>query len=366
MVRLKYVSKQFEVSIWEIIGYLYWQGKPVKIGYVPENASIDTEQLRILREHYAYPQIEKAVPIDSNQWFIGFIGPVNERSIYRFVISYDTSFGVLEPQKLYAFNTLDYEECLKLEGELNKEGTLVVFQRGNVLGCNIALNIRKYNPLTDKKEVITLLFNGEKISKSDKKELFNKSGIMLYELLRVFFEQKPAYKLEDDWWMKFFNFGSFIGKKKEWLHAVRTEYVEHQRSYKELFPLVKRIRHGIHNSVILRNEALYYILPYEELLSLTLEYKRKVLDKAEDRKQPEIKALSLLQYKDKLIAMSFDSLCDELDSVYTQYCSRMSVHEKSYDSMSVSDKDIWDAMTDGMYGDFPDEGFDGDYESIGY
>ena len=32
----------------------------------------------------------------------------------------------------------------------------------------------------------------------------------------------------------------------------------------------------------------------------------------------------------------------------------------------TSDRDIWDAMTDGMYGDYQEEGFDGDYEFLGY
>lgn len=31
----------------------------------------------------------------------------------------------------------------------------------------------------------------------------------------------------------------------------------------------------------------------------------------------------------------------------------------------TSDRDIWDAMSDGMYGDYPDEGYDGDYEFMG-
>lgn len=31
----------------------------------------------------------------------------------------------------------------------------------------------------------------------------------------------------------------------------------------------------------------------------------------------------------------------------------------------TSDRDNWDAMTDGMYGDYPEEGFDGDYEFMG-
>ena len=30
------------------------------------------------------------------------------------------------------------------------------------------------------------------------------------------------------------------------------------------------------------------------------------------------------------------------------------------------ERDIWDAMTDGQYGDYPKDGFDGDYESLGY
>ena len=31
----------------------------------------------------------------------------------------------------------------------------------------------------------------------------------------------------------------------------------------------------------------------------------------------------------------------------------------------TSDRDIWDAMTDGMYGDYPDDGYDSDYEFLG-
>lgn len=38
--------------------------------------------------------------------------------------------------------------------------------------------------------------------------------------------------------------------------------------------------------------------------------------------------------------------------------------ECSYNNNSF-EEDNWDAMTDGMYGDYPEEGFDGDYEFIG-
>lgn len=36
-----------------------------------------------------------------------------------------------------------------------------------------------------------------------------------------------------------------------------------------------------------------------------------------------------------------------------------------YDDMRDLERDNWYAMTDGMYGDYPDEGYDWDYESIG-
>ena len=39
--------------------------------------------------------------------------------------------------------------------------------------------------------------------------------------------------------------------------------------------------------------------------------------------------------------------------------------EEWYDRRN-QERDNWDAMTDGMYGDYPDEGYDGDYESIGF
>ena len=42
------------------------------------------------------------------------------------------------------------------------------------------------------------------------------------------------------------------------------------------------------------------------------------------------------------------------------------IDEYQREDMRNLDRDNWDAMTDGMYGDYPEEGFDGDYESIGF
>ena len=41
------------------------------------------------------------------------------------------------------------------------------------------------------------------------------------------------------------------------------------------------------------------------------------------------------------------------------------IEEYQRDDMRNLDRDNWDAMTDGQYGDYPDEGFDGDYEFMG-
>ena len=41
------------------------------------------------------------------------------------------------------------------------------------------------------------------------------------------------------------------------------------------------------------------------------------------------------------------------------------IEEFQRDDMRNLDRDNWDAMTDGQYGDYPDEGFDGDYEFMG-
>lgn len=47
--------------------------------------------------------------------------------------------------------------------------------------------------------------------------------------------------------------------------------------------------------------------------------------------------------------------------LYDMYCL-----ESEYNRSKELEEDNWYTMTDGMYGDYPEEGFDGDYESIGY
>lgn len=48
-------------------------------------------------------------------------------------------------------------------------------------------------------------------------------------------------------------------------------------------------------------------------------------------------------------------------SLYDLYCL-----ESEYNRSKELDEDNWYAMTDGQYGDYPEKGFDGDYESLGF
>lgn len=54
------------------------------------------------------------------------------------------------------------------------------------------------------------------------------------------------------------------------------------------------------------------------------------------------------------------SLADEVDEDTADFLSH---YDNSYDDYDM--RDTWDAMTDGQYGDMP-EGFDGDFDFLGY
>ena len=49
--------------------------------------------------------------------------------------------------------------------------------------------------------------------------------------------------------------------------------------------------------------------------------------------------------------------CEDIVEEYNEY-------EEDYESYIYTEEDTWDAMTDGMYGDYP--GGDIDYEFLGY
>ena len=73
----------------------------------------------------------------------------------------------------------------------------------------------------------------------------------------------------------------------------------------------------------------------------------------------------LPQYKSKLWPVNYNDWDVEIVS-RKNISSEGSEMVKYYHNEDTSDRDIWDAMTDGMYGNYPEEGYDGDYESLGF
>ena len=72
----------------------------------------------------------------------------------------------------------------------------------------------------------------------------------------------------------------------------------------------------------------------------------------------------LPQYKNKLWPINYNDWDVEMAS-RKNVSSRGNKKVECYHNEDTSDRDIWDAMTDGMYGDYPDDGYDSDYEFMG-
>lgn len=72
----------------------------------------------------------------------------------------------------------------------------------------------------------------------------------------------------------------------------------------------------------------------------------------------------LPQYKNKLLPINYNDW--DVEMAYRKNVSReVSKNVEYYHNEDTSGRDTWDAMTDGMYGDYPDDGYDGDYDFMG-
>ena len=71
------------------------------------------------------------------------------------------------------------------------------------------------------------------------------------------------------------------------------------------------------------------------------------------------------QYKNKLWPVNYNDWDVEMVSRKNVSSEESKKVEYNHNEDTL-DRDNWDAMTDGMYGDYPEEGYDGDYESLGF
>jgi len=72
----------------------------------------------------------------------------------------------------------------------------------------------------------------------------------------------------------------------------------------------------------------------------------------------------LPQYKNKLWPVNYNDWDVEMVSRKNVSSEESKKVEYNHNEDAL-DRDIWDAMTDGQYGDYPDDGYDGDYEFMG-
>ena len=104
----------------------------------------------------------------------------------------------------------------------------------------------------------------------------------------------------------------------------------------------------------------YFFLNYDGKIKLTIEPEYEI-----DSKFHEGKAI--ISMTDNYHGEFYQKTIDvDGNTISEHYESFQGIQDYHYEEdMRNLDRDNWDAMTDGMYGDYPDEGYDGDYEFMG-
>lgn len=108
-------------------------------------------------------------------------------------------------------------------------------------------------------------------------------------------------------------------------------------------------------------EKKYYYLDYQGNIVLEIE-NGWVIDSGFIDGQAVISMTDIYngEYRQKTIDVNGKTISEHFESF-------PGIKDDYYeDDMRNLDKDNWDSMTDGQYGDYPKDGFDGDYESLGY
>lgn len=109
-----------------------------------------------------------------------------------------------------------------------------------------------------------------------------------------------------------------------------------------------------------KKRKYYFFLDYSGNIKLTIEHGYEI-----DSKFHEGQAI--ISKTDNYHGEFHQKTIDvDGNTISEHYESFQGIQEDYYeDDMRNLDIDNWDAMTDGMYGDYPDEGYDGDYEFTG-
>lgn len=109
-----------------------------------------------------------------------------------------------------------------------------------------------------------------------------------------------------------------------------------------------------------KKRKCYFFLDYSGNIKLTIEHGYEIDSKFHEGQAVISKTDNYHgEFHQKTIDVNGNTISEHYESFH-------GIQEDYYeDDMRNLDRDNWDAMTDGMYGDYPDEGYDGDYEFTG-
>ncbi len=109
-----------------------------------------------------------------------------------------------------------------------------------------------------------------------------------------------------------------------------------------------------------KKERKYYFLDYSGKIKLAIEHGFEIDSKFQEGR-------AIISMTDYYHGESHQKTIDIVGNVISKHYYTFHGTQDDYyeDDMRNLDRDNWDAMTDGMYGDYPDEGYDGDYDFMG-
>ena len=362
MFFLNKIIEELGITRMEAIGCLYVKGMPIDLVDYP-TVKISAAQRSVLFQYYILSDAVDKPLLYNGDNLLGVLSFYNKERHYGCIIS--NTFQLMD--KNFYFDGTDFyyngEEDVFIPGK-----GLFVFNLTEVNGFMVAVNIRQYDVLKHKKLAVNRVLRANLINHLGipKINIYQISNLHCYDLLKNVFEAQCLDKEILTRNIRIIQ--KAVGGRLPFFNAVESESNEFPEEYESICKKISSLDTSLQEELIRNYMALCNIVSVDFLISRIVDYTEKnfhhnlsILSK----KEQELNAFELLQFKKELREKTVLQLSKELSRAYCEYSENHS--DKSYNHYEdTTDRDNWNAMTDGMYGDYPDDGFDGDYESLGY
>lgn len=413
-MKLDEAAKKYNVSKFEIIGILYWRGVPIKYTY-SYAIELTKKQEELLMQYYIFSDIEKIEyeykqkkfyfnPKGFNDitkrklcrpyYYIGVLDFYDEKYHYGKIITNDFIYGsgirvssFSESKEFYFDTTLMTEDLPE-----SFEG-LLLFRPATLNGCNFTDSIKQFNVKfnEDKDIAIQYVINNNyiRIGKNSKQRvinIFKESKIDFYETLLNYLtllSNNLTYKDDSLLFNKNRSFIEAVGGQDNFLQMYKNEISSNSEKSNRIMLLTHKLFNIESFTVLLLHfKTIVDIIPRDDLYKIILYYEeinvKNKLDNystktAQGRGRRDLIAIEFLEFKKQLKRDPPQDLYKKFSKSYFEnlYWRKLWKENdlnwnRAYDEYkdNFSDRAIWDAMTDGE--DYPDNGFDGDYESNGF